>query len=118
MQSTRDYFAGATITDGTAEEYAGEWIDLVKKYGLPRFEEALVMARRYRIEHGATIPRQFFPLPGEIEEFITTRTESPVTAVTNMDCDDCKGSGWKYADPTSKSRAVVRCHCRKLVVRQ
>ncbi len=113
MGSTRDYFPGATISDGTAAEYAKDWINLVARFGMERFTVALAMARRYRLEQdGATVPRQFFPMPSEIEEFISTKTTSPCRAVTDLDCSDCKGSGWKYKAGT---RDVERCHCRRLV---
>lgn len=118
MVGARNYFASQQITEETAGEYAAEWVELVKKYGMERFEEGLVMARRYEMtREGSTIPRRFFPNPGEIEEFITTKTTSPVHAVTDLDCADCKGTGWKYTNSTKQHRETERCHCRRLVSR-
>ena len=118
MLSLRSYFAGQSIADETAEEYALEWADLVKKYGMERFEQAVVMARRYKLtSEGTTVPRQFFPLPSEIEQFITTHTDCPVIAVTEHDCPDCRGTGWKYIDTAHREKGAVRCHCRRLVKR-
>ena len=117
MQATRSYFPGSAITEETAGEYAMEWAHLVQKYGLERFEEGLTMARRYQLTpEGSTIPREFFPLPGAIEQFIITKTTCPVQAVTEPDCPDCRGTGWKYVDP-KVGTAVARCGCRRLVKR-
>lgn len=118
MVGTRKYFLNATIPDDTAAEYAMEWADLVKQYGMERFEEGLALARRYRMtKEGSTVPREFFPMPSDIEQFITTRTTSPVHAVTDLDCADCKGTGWKYTQSAKQHRETVRCHCRRLVAR-
>lgn len=116
MQGMRTYFPNAPITDELAEVYALEWIGLVKQYGLERFEEGAVLARRYKLlNDGETVARQFFPLPGEIEEFIVRRTQPLMHSTTDLNCIACNGTGWKFtAGPGS---GVVRCHCRNLVRR-
>lgn len=121
MEGMRRYFPNAPLTDDVAEEYAGEWIEIARKYGIERFEEAAVLARRYKLlDGGETVARQFFPLPGEIEEFIVKRTQPLMRAVTVLDCRDCSGTGWervKFVADGDGAVGVKRCHCRKLVRR-
>lgn len=118
MQGMRAYFPNAPITDEVAAEYANDWIALVKHYGIERFEEGAVQARRYKmLPDCETVARQFFPLPGEIEDFIRHKTAPLMRAVTDLECPDCKGTGWKFRGPV-KSQGVVRCHCRQLVRRE
>ena len=118
MQGMRSYFPNGQITDDVAAEYADDWIVLVRSYGIERFEEACALARRYRLlDNGETAARVFPPLPGEIEDFIKRRTEPLYRSQTDLQCQACKGTGWKYEKPDDPARTVVRCHCRKLVRR-
>lgn len=118
MQGMRAYFPNNQLTEDCAAEYFFEWAELVKNYGIERFEEAAVLARRYRLlDGGETVARQFFPLPAEIEDFIRHKTQPLMRSQTDVNCKDCKGTGWKYV-AREPGMAVVRCHCRKLVRRE
>lgn len=117
MQNLRDYFPGQNITEGTADEYLTEWEDMVRRFGMERFELGLRIAKKWKREGGSDVPREFFPKPSEIEHYIAERTHTPLYAEVDSNCSDCGGTGFAYVG-SGPGREVKRCSCRVIKARE
>jgi hypothetical protein len=101
------------ISDERAEEELSDWRDLVKRFGLERFEAGAVQARNWKMDFkdgGDLIPREFFPQASEIERFIPGPQAK--TAFADPNCRICNGSGRQIVERDGKRMAEL-CGCKQ-----